>query len=90
MVELLQTIRSREAKLLEENLLSQRASMSDGRELTPREKQVLELVLAGSSNNEIGDELGISPRTVEVHRASVMKKFGAKNLAQLMRTSLGG
>lgn len=53
--------------------------------LTPREKEVLTLVSGGQSNKEAGRVLGISPRTVEVHRARIMEKLGAKNAADLVR-----
>jgi FixJ family two-component response regulator len=59
-------------------------------QLTPRERQVLELITNGQSNKEAGRELGISPRTIEVHRARVMNKLGAKNTADLMRIVLTG
>ena len=57
--------------------------------LTPREREVLERVIAGASNKEAGRTLGISPRTVEVHRARIMDKLGAKNAADLVRIVLG-
>lgn len=57
-------------------------------QLTPREREVLQLITNGQSNKEAGRELGISPRTVEVHRARVMEKLGAKNTADLMRIVL--
>jgi two-component system response regulator FixJ len=53
--------------------------------LTPREREVLDLVAAGASNKEAGRRLGISPRTIEVHRARIMDKLGAKNAADLVR-----
>lgn len=53
--------------------------------LTPREREVLARVIAGASNKEAGRKLGISPRTVEVHRARIMDKLGAKNTADLVR-----
>lgn len=56
--------------------------------LTPREQEVLHQITLGSSNKEAGRTLGISPRTVEVHRAHVMSKLGAKNTADLMRIIL--
>jgi FixJ family two-component response regulator len=59
-------------------------------ELTPRERQVLQLITNGQSNKEAGRELGISPRTIEVHRARVMEKLGARNTADLMRIVLAG
>lgn len=53
--------------------------------LTPRERDVLEQIAHGSSNKEAGRELGISPRTIEVHRARIMEKLGARNTADLVR-----
>jgi FixJ family two-component response regulator len=60
-----------------------------GRErLTPRELEVLSLIASGASNKEAGRQLGISPRTIEVHRARIMEKLGAKNAADLVRIVL--
>lgn len=56
--------------------------------LTLREKEVMSLVIEGYSNAAIGDRLGISPRTVEHYRASVMEKMQARNLSDLVRTSM--
>jgi len=57
-----------------------------GREpLTRREREVLEQFTAGASNKEAGRSLGISPRTIEDHRANIMKKLGARNAADLIR-----
>ena len=56
--------------------------------LTPREREVLHLVSEGCSNKEGGLRMQISYRTFESHRAEVMRKFGAKNLADLIRISL--
>ncbi len=53
--------------------------------LTPRERQVMDLVVAGHMNKEIAWRLGISQRTVELHRANVMKKTGAKSLPDLIQ-----
>jgi FixJ family two-component response regulator len=58
--------------------------------LTRREYEVLTQIAAGSSNKEVGRHLGISPRTVEVHRARIMEKIGARNGADLVRIVLGG
>ena len=57
-------------------------------QLTPREREVLQLISNGQSNKEAGRDLGISPRTIEVHRARVMEKLGARNTADLMRIVL--
>lgn len=56
--------------------------------LTRREQQVLERIAGGSSNKEAGRHLGISPRTIEVHRARIMDKLGAKNAVDLVRIVL--
>jgi FixJ family two-component response regulator len=57
-----------------------------GREpLTQREREVLEQFTSGASNKEVGRHLGISPRTIEDHRANIMKKLGARNAADLIR-----
>lgn len=56
--------------------------------LTRRERDVLAQVTHGASNKEAGRRLGISPRTIEVHRARIMDKLGARNAADLMRIVL--
>jgi len=56
--------------------------------LTPRERQVLGQIASGASNKEAGRQLGISPRTIEVHRARIMEKLGAKNAADVVRIVL--
>lgn len=56
--------------------------------LTARERQVLELVVEGASNKVVATRLGISPRTVEIYRASVMSKMRADSLSELVRMTL--
>jgi len=56
--------------------------------LTPREHEVMELVVEGHANKVIANRLGMSQRTVEVHRAHIMRKMEADSLAQLVRTVL--
>jgi len=58
--------------------------------LTAREATILTLILGGATNREAAQSLGISPRTVEFHRANIMQKSGARNLAELMLMTLGG
>jgi RNA polymerase sigma factor (sigma-70 family) len=57
-------------------------------ELTPREYEVMTMVTDGKSNKEIATALGVSAKTVEVHRARVMDKMRADSLAELVRMSL--
>ena len=61
-----------------------------GNVLSPRERQVYELIVAGLDNRSIAERLSISPRTVEVHKARLMSKLGARNLAELIRMSTQG
>ena len=56
--------------------------------LTPRQREIMELVLAGHPSKNIAANLGISRRTVENHRASIMKKTGAKSLPALAQLAL--
>ncbi len=58
--------------------------------LTPREQQVLERIVAGRLNKQIADDLGISIKTVEAHRANIMDKLRANTVADLMRVALSG
>ena len=56
--------------------------------LSPREREVLEGLLVGLPNKSIAYDLAISPRTVEIHRARVMDKMGARSLSELIRLAL--
>jgi FixJ family two-component response regulator len=57
--------------------------------LTTRESQVLERIVAGRLNKQIADDLGISIKTVEAHRANIMEKLGANTVADLLKIALG-
>lgn len=57
-------------------------------ELSPRERDVLAGVVKGKLNKQIASELAISPRTVEIYRANLMSKTGARNLVELMRIAV--
>ena len=56
--------------------------------LTARERQVLDRIVAGRLNKQIADDLGISIKTVEAHRANIMDKLQARSMADLMKTAL--
>jgi two-component system, LuxR family, response regulator FixJ len=56
--------------------------------LTPREKQVMALVVDGAANKVIAIDLGLSERTVEIHRAKVMEKMGARSVAHLVKLQM--
>jgi two-component system, LuxR family, response regulator FixJ len=56
--------------------------------LTPREREVLDLLTQGKQNKVIAQDLGVSPRTVEIHRARVMEKMNAQSVAELVRMML--
>lgn len=80
-----------EADSAERNKVA-RAGLSEQRllTLTPREREVFELVVQGQQYRQIAAALGISPRTVEVHRARLMEKLGVRNISELVRMSLAG
>jgi two-component system response regulator FixJ len=56
--------------------------------LSRRERQVLSMIVAGLPNKTIAYDLGISPRTVEVHRANIMSKMQARSLPELVRMAI--
>jgi DNA-binding NarL/FixJ family response regulator len=56
--------------------------------LTNREQEVLELIWSGLKNREIGQQLSISVKTVEAHRANMMKKVRVSNTAQLLKAAI--
>jgi two-component system response regulator FixJ len=57
-------------------------------QLSRRQRQVMELAVTGLSSKEIGAQLKISAKTVENHRAWVMERIGARNLAELVRMAM--
>lgn len=73
------------AKVAKEAALSSSARLAT---LSTRERQVLEHLVEGDTNKHIGLCLGISPRTVEIHRANLMNKLGARSLSSLVRIGL--
>jgi two-component system response regulator FixJ len=77
-----------EAIKSDQGLVRQRPVKQGFSALTAREKEVLGLLLAGNSSKAIGSQLGISFRTVEVHRANLMNKIGARNAVDLVRKLL--
>ncbi len=77
----------RDSHAEDEDLASPVPDPVNERSLTPRENEVLALIIGGASNKEGGHRLGISVRTFEVHRAHLMRKFGARNAADLIRLS---
>jgi DNA-binding CsgD family transcriptional regulator len=78
----------REIKLLNGDLDALPAQLARGEFLTDRERVVLAQIVKGASSKEAARLLGISPRTVEFHRANIMQKLGAKNTAELVRMVL--
>ena len=69
---------------------TQRSTSGQRRDrLTEREREILQLLGVGHSNREIAAQLGISPRTVEVHKARIMEKLECRSLAELIRVNVG-
>jgi len=89
----LRDIVSRMFVLANENLQKQQTKREHeamlGR-LTAREQQVLERIVAGRLNKQIADDLGISIKTVEAHRANIMEKLQVTTVADLMKVALAG
>ena len=59
-------------------------------ELSPREREIAALLVEGKTSKLIGRQIGLSPRTVEMHRANLMKKFAAATSSELVHRLLGG
>lgn len=80
--------RMRKAVVVTQTAESTQVTLRGFNQLTPREMEVMELLIEGYSNKEIGKRLNISPRTVEVHRARCLSKLGARNTADMIRIAL--
>ena len=82
----------RNALVASESSLKERLEREDLRSryesLSERQRDTMRLLIRGLSNKEIGQELGISPRTVEIHRTWVMTKMNARSIADLVRMSM--
>ena len=78
---------ARDAKLRES--LSEHAKIRTRLDtLTEREREVLDLMILGKQNKSVAQDLGVSPRTIEIHRARVMEKMEAHSVAELVRMML--
>jgi FixJ family two-component response regulator len=86
--QILEAIANAQARL-EKRAAPQRRALP-GEVLTPREREVLDLVLQGMHNRDVARKLGISPRTVEVHKSRLMEKLGVSNVVELVRMHDGG
>jgi len=78
--------RARDAFISSQQSASREALLA---KLTGRESQVLERIVAGRLNKQIADDLGISIKTVEAHRANIMEKLNANTVADLLKIALG-
>ena len=84
---LVESVRAAAAAAAEQHVAAEQIASFAARvaTLSDRQSQVMDLAVKGLSNKEIAQQLGISPRTVEIYRAWVMEKTGARNLAELVR-----
>jgi len=62
--------------------------MPPGRNVTPREREIIQLLAEGKSNKEAASELNVSTRTIETHRANIMHKLGLNSLSDLVRYAI--
>ena len=76
------------AKMLEEAAASGRKPRSSGRELSPRQRQVLQLLAEGNTMKEAAAALGLTPRTVAFHKYQVMNLFQLKSTADLVQLAI--
>ncbi len=87
--ELEAVVRNADAQLVSRTLTNEKAGMrARFRLLSPREKKVVEAIIVGKQNKIIANDLGLSIRTVEMYRASLMKKLGAKSVSDIVRAHL--
>jgi FixJ family two-component response regulator len=84
MLDAVQIALDRDRKLRESEKESSKLKLTF-ESLTPREREIMTLVTAGLMNKQIAGQIGVSEITVKVHRGSVMRKMGAKSLAELVR-----
>ncbi|MFZ9530404.1 MAG: response regulator transcription factor [Burkholderiales bacterium] len=87
LIKAIETAFNAEQRRLDENRQSS-AAREKIAALTGREREVLQLAARGLHAKEIARDLGISPRTVEVHKARIMAKLGARNVAELVRLAV--
>lgn len=87
---LLRAIEEAFARQTEDDQRAHQQAAIDARlhHLTPREREVLARVVSGRQNREVAEDLGISPRTVEVHKARLMQKLGVGSVPDLVRLTL--
>ncbi len=83
---------SRVAEMVLEGYLKEGSRAEEGKtspsRLTPREREVVQLLAEGNSNKEVASRLGISVKTVEAHRANIMRKLGLDSLSDLVRYAI--
>ena len=56
--------------------------------LTPREREIVQLIAEGKSTKEVGDQLGISAKTAETHRANLMRKLALRSVSEVVRYAI--
>ena len=83
---------SKVSEILFSNILNRadgkRAETEPGQRLSPREREIVQLLAEGKSNKEVAEALGISVRTAETHRASILRKLNLDSIASLVRYAI--
>lgn len=87
LLDLIQQAISQDARQREERKARERVNDRVG-SLTPREREVMQFVIAGKTSRQIGSQLGVTQKTVEAHRANIMKKMGVHSVPELVHMSL--